>query len=128
QRRRRLDALKDLVERRAAERGRSIGGRDHAWPFVLLVLDDVTTLRTDPTVAYLLREGPSVGVLALCIARDHAGLPAEATVTVELVAPEMGPAGLTLRTPDGEVTNVLPDGVSEEHAADVARALAPRFE
>jgi S-DNA-T family DNA segregation ATPase FtsK/SpoIIIE len=128
QRKQRLEGLQREVEARVAKREQRFNDEQQARATTLLVLDDITALRTDPTVAYLLREGPSVGVLALCVARDHAGLPAEASVTIEVFTPEVGPATLTLRAPEGEISGVLPDGVSDDNATEVARALAPLFE
>jgi S-DNA-T family DNA segregation ATPase FtsK/SpoIIIE len=125
----RIGELVALIEDRAARRTQPYGTDRPAWPTVLVLLDDVTVLRAEESVAFLLRQGPAVGVLAICLAEDHSGLPAETQATVDFTAaPEAGPTTIALTMGQGSLDGVVPDGTSESHATIVARSLAPIFE
>ena len=128
QRRARIDELVALVEARVGEQTRRYDRQPGMWPTTIVLLDDVTTLRAEPGVAYLLREGPAVGIVALCLSADRSGLPAEAQVSIEFQPTSAGSEVLKLTVDDTTIENILPDGVDETHAAGVARSLAPLFE
>ena len=129
QRRARIDELVSIVEeRRASPAARRYESDARSWRTILLLLDDVTRLRDEGGVAYLLQEGPGVGVVALCLAAESPGLPAEAAATIEVQIGADGLATLSLTTDSGVLDGVLPDGVDETVGVQVARALAPLFE
>jgi len=128
QRRARIDELVSIVEYRQASPGRRYENDARSWPTILLLLDDVTRLRDEDGVAYLLHEGPAVGVVALCLAADTPGLPAEAAASIEVQIGADGLATLAMTTDEGVMDGVLPDGIDEALGGEVARALAPFFE
>jgi S-DNA-T family DNA segregation ATPase FtsK/SpoIIIE len=128
QRQSRVDELVSLIEARRSEAGRRTQDRSRPWPAVLVVLDDVIKLRAESGVAYLLREGPGVGVVALVVAADQSGLPAEVRVIVEMVVAADGATTANLRSEAGVVEGIIPDEVRESHASAVARALTPVFD
>lgn len=128
QRRQRIDELVSIVEYRQAAPGRPYGSDNRSWPTILLLVDDVTRLRPEQGVAFLLQQGPAVGVVALCLATDSAGLPAEAAASIEVQIGSDGVATLALATGTGVLDGVLPDGIDETLASEVGRALAPLFE
>jgi S-DNA-T family DNA segregation ATPase FtsK/SpoIIIE len=128
QRRARIDELVSIVEYRRASPGRRSDADARSWPTILLLLDDVTRLRDEDGVAYLLQEGPAVGVVAVCLAAESPGLPAEAAVSIEVHIGADGLATLSMTSDAGVMDSVLPDGIDEALAAEVARALAPFFE
>ncbi len=127
QRRARIDELVSIVEYRQSAAGRRYDTDVRSWPTILLLLDDVTKLRAEEGVAYLLHEGPGVGVVALCVAGESSGLPAEASASIELRTEAAGQV-LDLTTDAGVVRSILPDGMEEALAVEVARAMAPLFE
>jgi S-DNA-T family DNA segregation ATPase FtsK/SpoIIIE len=128
QRRARIDELVTIVDNRLAASGRRLDGDGHAWPTILLLLDDVRSLRAEQGVAYLLQEGPGVGMVALCVAGDPSSLPAEASVSVEVRPGTNTEFALGLTTESALVSEILPDGLDEDLALEVSRALAPLFE
>ena len=71
------------------------GADGHAWrcvlPAVVVVLDGARTLRQLPGVAQVLRDGPAVGVLAVCLDDAERLLPQECTATVVLHPDELHP-------------------------------------
>lgn len=127
----------DSTARRVAElvaltRARSAALRDPAhgrpepasWSAVLVVLDGARALRRLPGVTQVLREGPAVGVYAVCLDEQQQLLPEECSAT--LTIPEAEPGRVTLRRarhPD--VQDVLLDQVTPGWAERLARALSP---
>lgn len=91
-------------------------------PDVLVVLDGARRLRSLPGVVQILRDGPAVGVHALCLDDEERLLPEECQA---VVAEEpngtlrVGLSGAAVRT------GVRPDTVSRDWCRSVARALAP---
>ncbi|MEV4758829.1 FtsK/SpoIIIE domain-containing protein [Micromonospora sp. NPDC049559] len=93
-----------------------------AFRDVLVVLDGARRLRSLPGVTQLLREGPAVGVYALCLDAEEKLLPEECQAVVS-----QQPDGTLLltRTLAEPVAGVHPDLVSPGWLRTVARALAP---
>ena len=108
-----------LSARRQARGARS--GAPVAGPDVVVVVDGARRLRSLPGVVTLLKEGPPLGIYALCLDSDERLLPEEATaVVVETVS------GLALRQQRITVVeDVTPDLVEQPWLQRVARALAP---
>lgn len=116
---RRIGELVDLVERRQAAARERDGGLPS--PTVLVVLDGARRLRLLPGVVTLLREGPQVGVLALCLDADERALPQECRAVVDL-----GPSAATVAVHGGDpVDGVRPDLVTDGWFDRLATALAP---
>ncbi|MFN8077356.1 MAG: FtsK/SpoIIIE domain-containing protein [Kineosporiaceae bacterium] len=108
------------VERRRAELGRS--GRAWSGPELVLVVDGARELRALPGMALVLRDGPAVGVHAVCLDSERVRLPEEAGAQVILTGP--GRANWQHRGHE-DVEDVVPDGVGADVALECARALAP---
>ncbi|HXL90519.1 MAG TPA: FtsK/SpoIIIE domain-containing protein [Streptosporangiaceae bacterium] len=90
-------------------------------PDIVVVFDGSRKLRSLPGSIQLLREGPPVGVYALCLDADERLLPAEcqAVVVVE-------PDGLRVQqTMAPAVRQVRPDGVNPGWCTRLARSIAP---
>jgi DNA segregation ATPase FtsK/SpoIIIE, S-DNA-T family len=91
-------------------------------PDVMVLLDGARRLRTLPGVIQILKEGPSVGVYAVCLDADERLLPAECQATVA-VDPE---GGLRVRQAgEDPVHNVRPEYVTPSWCERLARGLAP---
>jgi S-DNA-T family DNA segregation ATPase FtsK/SpoIIIE len=116
------------ISRRVAELNALVAARAAAddtttaqGPAVLVVLDRARMLRAVPGVIQLLREGPAVGVYALCVDTDPRLLPEECRA---LVLAE-GPA-VRLRVKDRpDVEGLRPDLPAASWYDRVARGLAP---
>lgn len=122
----------ETVGRRVTELGAVVSARRKALresgavaftdPDIVVVLDGARRFRSLPGVVQILKEGPSVGVHAVCLDADGRLLPAEcqATVTVD-------PAGgLQVRqTGEASVENVRPEYVTPGWCERLARGLAP---
>jgi len=119
---RHVSALRELVDsRRAADDGRWTGSRRPA-PDVVVLLDGASRLRARPGVADLLRDGPTAGIVAVCVDTDVSALPAETRATVELDA---AAPSATVRAEGHTLTGVVPDLPSVGWLEGVSRALAP---
>jgi len=91
---------------------------------IVVLLDGARQHRTLPGMAAVLRDGPSVGVYAICLDSDRSRLPEE--VTAELIADRTDPSlGLLEVAGAGSYPRVLLDAVSPEIAEECARAMAP---
>lgn len=121
----------ETLARRVAELGSLITSRQRALreshgarladPDVVVVLDGARRLRTLPGVVQVLKDGPAVGVYAICLDADERLLPEECTAVVLETA-----TGLTVRQQRAEVlTDVRADLVPWPWFERVARALAP---
>jgi len=87
----------------------------------LVVLDGSRRLRSMPGVTTLLREGPQVGVRALCLDAGERLLPAECRAVVAA-----RPDGLCVQQPGAPaVSGVRPDQVGAGWSARLARGIAP---
>ena len=113
------------VARRIAELSRLISSRagaKSAQRDVLVVLDGSRRLRSLPGIPQILRDGPAVGVYAICVDSEERLLPEECQAVV-------------VEQPDGRVRvgrnrfapvpDVRPDLVPYEWCRTVSRALAP---
>jgi S-DNA-T family DNA segregation ATPase FtsK/SpoIIIE len=116
---------------RVAELGQLIDTRQRALretdarivlgPEVVVVLDGARRLRALPGLARILKEGPQVGVFAICVETEARLLPEECTAVV-LVGPEhLSLAAQRTARIDGIRPDELPAGWLET----VARAIAP---
>ncbi|WP_251095371.1 FtsK/SpoIIIE domain-containing protein [Streptomyces sp. Caat 7-52] len=131
--------------RKAGPSGGAVAG--HAADIVV-VCDGFRQLRSLPDMAYLLREGPAVGIRVLCLDEDPRFLPEECrTIVVTGPREELrptavrppagavdGPAGSgtpsepvlrVLGADKGRPRDIRPDFVSAAWCARLARALAP---
>ncbi|MDQ1654779.1 MAG: segregation ATPase FtsK/SpoIIIE, family, partial [Cryptosporangiaceae bacterium] len=117
---RRIAWLLDLVTQRAAIR-ESTGEAGFREPDVLVVFDRSRQLRALPGVAQVLRDGPAVGVYALCLDASERLLPGECQAVVSVEGPTLRVA----QAAEEELTGVRPDYVSPAWCAEVARTLAP---
>jgi DNA segregation ATPase FtsK/SpoIIIE, S-DNA-T family len=116
---RQVAQLLDLVGQRAKTRT-DTGAAGFREPDVVVVLDGSRRLRSMPGVVQILREGPSVGVYAICLDTDDRLLPAECQAVVKAEQ-----RGLVVTQADSDpVRAIRPDTVSAEWCARVARALA----
>lgn len=114
---RRVTALAQLVERRRQE----AGADPRRWPTVLVVADPAHDVRRLPGMELMLREGPAVGVVAICVGQQERFLPPECRAVIC-----GGDAGAVLSRPgEADITAIRADGVGGSWAARVARALAP---
>ncbi|MFI5842395.1 FtsK/SpoIIIE domain-containing protein [Catenuloplanes sp. NPDC051500] len=117
---RRVASLLELIEQRLVVR-KETGEAGFREPDQLVVLDGSRRLRSLPGVIQLLREGPAVGVYAICLDADERLLPAEC----QAVAVVEGGTLRISRTGAEELYGVRPDFVSPAWCARVARPLAP---
>ena len=121
---RRVAELLDLVERRKAasrdDKGFS-GVAAVVPPPVLVVLDGARRIRLLPGLVTLLREGPAVGVLFLCLDEQERQLPEECRAVVRL---EDGTALVTVAGQDA-IEGVRADLVEPAWLERLSRALSP---
>ncbi len=123
-----LGTQQDSVGRRLAELTAMVSQREAALrdkvrpsPDILVVLDGARRLRTLPAVVDLLRRGPTVGIIVLCVEDEVRQLPEECRAVVACAAGEVriqesaseGTAGIT------------PDLVEVPWCETVARAISP---
>jgi S-DNA-T family DNA segregation ATPase FtsK/SpoIIIE len=91
---------------------------------LVVLLDGARQYRTIAGMATILRDGPSVGVFAICLDSDRSRLPEE--VTAELVVDQADPSlGLLEVAGIGSFNRLLLDTVSPEIAEECARTMAP---
>ncbi|GAA2543069.1 FtsK/SpoIIIE domain-containing protein [Winogradskya consettensis] len=117
---RRVAALLEMIDARLAVR-QETGSAGFREPDMIVVLDGSRRLRSLPGVLQLLRDGPSVGVYAICLDADERLLPAEC----QAVAVAEGGSLRISRTGADELTGIRPDVLSPAWCARVARSLAP---
>jgi S-DNA-T family DNA segregation ATPase FtsK/SpoIIIE len=109
-----------VAGRQRASRG-AVGEVRFAQADTLVVLDGARRLCSLPGVVTLLREGPPVGVRALCLDAAERLLPAECRAVVAA-----RPDGLRVQQAGAPtVSGVRPDQVSASWAARLARGIAP---
>ena len=93
-------------------------------PATVVVLDGAHRLRALPGVAQVLREGPAVGVYAICVDAERRLLPEECQAVAEWRSTDITTATVH-RTRGVSVSDVLVDSVSPRWCDEVGRALAP---
>ncbi|MEV6341908.1 FtsK/SpoIIIE domain-containing protein [Actinoplanes sp. NPDC051851] len=117
---RRVAALLDMVDHRAAIR-RDTGSAGFREPDVVVVLDGSRRLRSLPGVARLLRDGPAVGVYALCLDASERLLPGECRAVTVLDS-----SGLRVaQAGAAEIVGVRGDFPQPAGCERLARAMAP---
>jgi DNA segregation ATPase FtsK/SpoIIIE, S-DNA-T family len=116
----RLAELLAIISARAKARQDPSGAQAAFYPSVLVVFDGSRRLRSLPGAIGVLREGPQVGVYAICLDGDERLLPAECQA-VTVVEPE----GLRVQQMSGATyRGVRPDHVSPGWCAQLARRIA----
>ena len=115
-----LGARLDERRRAVADRSGRVTARPPG-PAVLVVVDGARRLRALPGLVRVLKEGPGLGVHALCLETEERLLPEECH-TVVRVGRSRHRVSSPLRAP---VEDVLADGLPEGWAEAVARGLAP---
>jgi len=116
----RLAELLAIISGRNRARRESNGEPEAFFPSVLVVFDGSRRLRSLPGAIQVLREGPPVGVYAICLDGDERLLPAEcqAVMVVE-------PDGLRVQQMSAATyRGVRPDHVSPGWCAQLARRIA----
>ncbi|GLY98645.1 FtsK/SpoIIIE domain-containing protein [Actinoplanes sp. NBRC 103695] len=117
---RRVATLLEMIDQRSAVR-KETGSAGFREPDMVVVLDGSRRLRSLPGVVQLLRDGPAVGVYAICLDTDDRLLPAECQAVAALEG-----TGLRIsRTGAEELAGVRPDLPSAAWCARVARSLTP---
>ena len=115
---RRVAELQSLITDRRSTGARDTGMDSH----VVAVLDGARRLRSLPGVATVLKEGPSVGVYAICLDTEERLLPEECSAVII----QSSPTTVTVRQQRTDVvTDARADIVPSGWFARVARALAP---
>ena len=95
--------------------------RGSSEPDLVVVFDGSRKLRSLPGSIQLLREGPAVGVYAVCLDADERLLPAECQAVVVV-----DPDGLRVQQMmAATVRQVRPDGVNPGWCTRLARSIAP---
>ncbi|HSV67407.1 MAG TPA: FtsK/SpoIIIE domain-containing protein [Mycobacteriales bacterium] len=120
----RIAELRRLLAERHQERRSTLRDGIPAGRRYVLVLDGARRLRELRGLADLLRDGPAVGVYAVCLDADEASLPDECRATA--VAGPRSTTRWRVRLPGAEpVADVLADGLAATAADRLGRALAP---
>jgi S-DNA-T family DNA segregation ATPase FtsK/SpoIIIE len=119
---RRLAELGQLISDRSPDDRRvGLPGDTTPRPDVLVVVDGARRLRSLPGLVTLLREGPTVGVMVICLDEDVRLLPEECRAVLDV---QEGLVELR-RTGSEAVARIRPDLVEATWAARIGRALAP---
>jgi S-DNA-T family DNA segregation ATPase FtsK/SpoIIIE len=112
----RIKELRQLIADRLADRGGAT--RQPPGPEVVVVLDGAVGMRDVPGIQDILRLGPETGVYVLCA--DSQSM-SECRGVIEVRG-----HGVTLRrSHHSQPETIVPDGLSEALAEQLARALAP---
>jgi len=90
-------------------------------PDVIVVFDGSRKLRSLPGAIQILREGPAVGVFAICLDTDERLLPAECQAVAVVEADGLRVQQMSAAT----FTGVRPDHVTPGWGAQLARRMAP---
>ncbi|MCD5314396.1 FtsK/SpoIIIE domain-containing protein [Kineosporia babensis] len=117
---RQVAAVLDLVGQRTSAKSKA---RDAVFrdPDVILLLDGSRRMRSMPGVVQILRDGPQVGVYAICLDADERFLPAECQAVVRVET-----AGLTVTQADSDpVPGIRPEFAHPDWCARLARSLSP---
>ncbi|CAN5161999.1 FtsK/SpoIIIE domain-containing protein [soil metagenome] len=120
---RRVAELGGIIDARvrAAAASKGSGKTEFGDPDVVVVIDGARRLRALPGLIRILRDGPAVGVYAICIDTDRRLLPEECTAVVVLHPTTLDLAVQRADAVLGARTDILPDAWFPQ----VARALAP---
>lgn len=120
---RRVAELGGIIDARvrAAAASKGTGKTEFADPDVVVVIDGARRLRALPGLIRILKDGPAVGVYAICIDTDRRLLPEECTAVVVLHPRTLDLSVQRADTVTGARTDILP----EAWFPQVARALAP---
>ena len=119
----RISELTALVKaRRDTARSQGSAGRS-SFPAVIVILWGARSLRMLPGLIDVLRDGPDVGVFALCFDRDQRLLPQECSAVITAAADD--PEIAVGRHRGEAFARVLADRVAASWADTVARSLAP---
>jgi len=114
------ELIATVAARQKAQRDNG-GGQVRFRTDIVVVLDGSRKLRSLPGVIQVLREGPQVGVYAICLDADERLLPAECQAVAVV-----GPDGLRVQQMmTATVRGVRPDHVSSGWCTLLARAMAP---
>ncbi|MDI3405750.1 FtsK/SpoIIIE domain-containing protein [Streptomyces cavernicola] len=116
---RRIAELTALIAERRAQHDKR---NPVPGPDVLVVLDGARRLRSLPGIVQILRDGPAVGVRAICLDAEERLLPEECQA---VVAEEPGGTLRVGRSGAGTATGIRPDLVSPDWCRSLARALGP---
>ena len=117
----RIAELLAIISAQAAGRPRRRTREARFRPDIVVVFDGSRKLRSLPGVIQLLREGPPVGVYAVCLDADERLLPAECQAVV-VVEPGRARVQQTMAETSAEIR---PDLVRPGWCARLARAIAP---
>ncbi len=121
---RRVAELMSIMERRKAalnDRNTISSSRGVSFPPLLVVLDGARRIRLLPGLITLLRDGPKLGMIFLCIDSDERLLPEECRAVVSI-----GDGVATVRrTGSATVEGIRLDVVSPQWCERLGRALAP---
>ncbi|WTW99092.1 FtsK/SpoIIIE domain-containing protein [Streptomycetaceae bacterium NBC_01309] len=117
----RVAELVATVTMRATIRSSTMSSAMLDEPDILVVLDGARRLREVSGVVQILRDGPAVGVYAVCLDRAERLLPEETNALILTAG-----SGLTVRMPGNpDLADVRPDLVSRPWCERLARAVAP---
>lgn len=116
----RVKELLKLIEERA-EVARDVDAFEQS---IVVVFDGIRAMRATPGVPRILKEGPALGIYAICLDSEPNRLPEEGRA--ELLLSTTDPSLATLRV-DGRppVHDLVVDQVMPAWSLEVARALAP---
>ena len=117
----RIAELQAIVAARRQAKREAHGPVEFREPDMVIVLDGSRRLRSMPGIIQLLREGPAVGVYAICLDAEERLLPAECQAVAVVEAARLR----VQQTGEPTVRGVRPDYVSTAWCARVARSLAP---
>jgi S-DNA-T family DNA segregation ATPase FtsK/SpoIIIE len=117
----RIAELQAMAAARQEARRQHGGPVQISQPDVIIVLDGSRRLRSMPGIIPLLREGPGVGIYAICLDAEERLLPAEC----QAVAVAEGARLRVQQTGQVTIRGVRPDYVNVTWCARVARGLAP---
>ncbi len=127
--RRLAELTQQLANRQAAQAKSSTSSTRNALPpgpDLVVVLDGGRRMRSLPGVVQLLREGPAVGIYAICLDAQTRQLPEECAGLVDILTDVSQCGRINLRqTRAAEIRSILPDLVEVTWAERIARALAP---
>lgn len=121
----RLARVRELVK--AVEARQAVLAENREAQFeeqIVVLLDGARQYRTITGMATVLRDGPDVGVFAICLDSDRSRLPEE--VKAELVIDQSDPSLALLEVAgQASVSRLLLDTVSPEVAEECARTMTP---